>query len=130
MKLPPRAESGSAAVESIFAIVFLVSLVLGAIQVAFTLYGRNVIISSAHEGARAAIELGRSPEEAAVLARRTVERSAGSLVTGLHVDVASTQSAFERTVTVSVRAHIKAFGPIPVSIPVVAVGRTSAASLP
>src|SRR5688500_14384068 len=43
-----RAELGSAAIESTFALLFLLVLVLGTIEVAFALYGRNVILSAAH----------------------------------------------------------------------------------
>ncbi|MFN2388128.1 MAG: TadE/TadG family type IV pilus assembly protein [Actinomycetota bacterium] len=125
----PR-ERGSAVVESIFAILMLLVLVLGAIEVAFALYGRNVLMTSAHEGARAAIEIGRDPSEAEALALRTVERAAGGLVEALQVRVASLDSGSERRVIVQVRGRVRALGPVPLRIPVEAIARTSSSLLP
>lgn len=44
--------------DAVAAIVLLMILVLGIIQVALTLYGRNVVDASAHEGLRAIVERG------------------------------------------------------------------------
>ena len=104
--------------EAIFSIVFLLLLVFGLIQVAFVLYGRNVVISSAHEGARAAVELGRDEVDAADLAESTVRGAAGNLVDNLDVDVGVSRSEDRAVVSVSVSGSLDAFGPIPVSIPV------------
>ena len=109
---------GSAAVESIFAIVFILFLVLGVIEVAFALYGRNVLLSSAHEGARAAVEYGRSSTEAAAIAESTIERAAGSLVDELTVSVAVAEVAQVPTVRVRVQGIVEAFGPVPFRMPV------------
>src|SRR5687768_13461790 len=54
-----RSESGSALIESTFALVLLMFLVLGTIEVAFALYGRNVVLNAAHQAARTAVEVGR-----------------------------------------------------------------------
>lgn len=106
-------ERGSAPLESIFAIVMLVVLTLGAVQVAFALYARNVVMSAAHEGARAVVERGAVAEDAQAVAFSVVERSAGGLVDGLSVDVSASGS----TVRVHVRATTAAFGPVPVTLP-------------
>lgn len=101
-----------------FAIILLMTLTLGVAQVAFVLYARNVIASSAHEGARAAVERGRSDLEAEAVAREVVSRSAGGLIEHLTVDIATTGTHIRRRVTVSVRGVIKELGPIPIAIPV------------
>lgn len=106
-------ERGSAPLESVFAIVMLVVLTLGAIQVAFALYARNVVASAAHEGARAIVERGAVEGDARALAAYVVERSAGGLVDDLSVDVATS----ERAVRVHVRAVTASFGPVPVTVP-------------
>lgn len=110
--------SGSATIESVYAIVAIMVLVIGAVQVALSLYARNVVLSSAHEGARAAIESGRGPGDAAEIARWMVERSAGSAVDILSVDTTERVTADEYQVDVSVRAEIAPLGPIPLTIPV------------
>jgi Flp pilus assembly protein TadG len=110
-------ERGSAPVETIFAIVFLMLLVLGVLQVAFALYVRNVVASSAHEGARAAIELGRDPASARSIARDVVARSAGGLVRDLDVDTAVGRSSNGSVVRVLVTGSLTPFGPFPISIP-------------
>lgn len=116
-RLLTRSESGSAPVEATFAIVLLMMIVLGVVEVAFVLYSRNVVAAAAHEGARAALELGRSPEESTRVAELTVETSAGGLVTDLQVDVASRHTERRRTVVVRVTGGLKPFGPVPIAIP-------------
>jgi len=111
-------ERGSAPLEAIFSVALLLVLVFGLIQVAFVLYGRNVVISSAHEGARAAIELGGSTSEAAAVATSTVRSATGHLVDSLDVDVAVTHRAERAVVSVSVSGSLDAFGPIPVTVPI------------
>jgi Flp pilus assembly protein TadG len=116
--LTGRTERGSAPVETVFAIVFFMILVLSVIEIAFALYGRNVMAAAAHEGARAAIELGRTPSDAVQIASETVARSAGGLIEDLHVDV-TTRTAGDRTVVrVHVTGTVRALGPIPVPLPV------------
>jgi hypothetical protein len=111
-------EDGSAPVELTFAIVVLMLLSLGVIQVGLTLYARNVVLSAAHEGARVAVELDRRASDASEAARRLVERAAGGIVDDLQVS-ASTLEAGERLVSrVIVSGRLDVPGPIPVSIPV------------
>lgn len=100
-----------------FAIIFLITLALGVTQVAFALYARNVVASSAHEGARAAVERGRSDAEAEAIAREVVARSTGSLIEDLSVDVATVGREGERRVTVRVRGLMRELGPVPIPIP-------------
>jgi Flp pilus assembly protein TadG len=113
-----RNQRGSAPLEAIFSIALLLVLVFGLIQVAFVLYGRNVVMSSAHEGARAAVELGGSTAEAAAVATSTVRSATGDLVEGLDVDVAVTRTEERAVVSVSVSGSLDAFGPVPVTVPV------------
>ena len=109
-------EQGSAPVEMTFAIILLMLLTLGVIQVAFTLYARNVVMASAHEGARAALERGRTQSEAAAIVREVVARATGRLIEDLTVDVAVRGSADRRFVSVRVRGLVTDFGPVPVPI--------------
>ena len=111
-------ERGSALVESIFAIVFLMVLTLGVTQLALTLYGRNVVIASAHEGARAATELGRSQREAEEIALRTTRSATGSLVDDLEIEVLSEPAGEDALITVRLTGRLAAVGPVPISIPV------------
>jgi len=112
-----HSDRGSSTVESTFAIVFLLLLVLGTIEVAFALYARNVVMASAHEGARAALELGTDRQTAAAVARRTVIRSAGGLVRDLDVKVRSNEVGRLRSVRVAVTGRLAPFGPVPIPIP-------------
>lgn len=112
------AERGSALVESIFAIVFLMLLSLGAAQLALTLYGRNVVIASAHEGARAATELGRSEQEAEAIALRTTRSATGSLVDDLEIEVLTEPVGEDDLITVRLRGRLAAVGPVPITVPV------------
>ncbi len=112
-----RGERGSAPLESVFAIVMLVVMTLGALQVAFVLYARNVLMSAAHEGARAAVERGATADDVVPVVASVVERSAGGLVSDLSVD-ASTGSVGR--LMVRVRGTVDAIGPVPLSLPLTA----------
>jgi Flp pilus assembly protein TadG len=111
-------EEGSAPLELTFAIVFLMLLSLGAIQVGLTLYARNVVISAAHEGARTAVELGRQTSDASETARRYVERAAGGVVDDLRVSTAHIETRGRLFARVMVTGRLDVPGPVPVSIPV------------
>lgn len=112
--LTTRKESGSAAVESVVSIVILLFMVLAVVEIAFSLYARNVVAASAHEGARAAIERGRTTADAQAIAVETVRRAAGGLVTDLSVDVASQVLDDRSVVSVVVTGRVRPFGPVPV----------------
>ncbi|MGH2828331.1 MAG: TadE/TadG family type IV pilus assembly protein [Actinomycetota bacterium] len=113
-----RRERGSAPLESIFAIAFLMALALGISQLALTLYGRNVVIASAHEGARAATELGRDVNEAEIIARRTTRSAAGSLVEDLEVIVNTQPDGDDLLVTVRLSGQLASIGPVPLALPI------------
>ena len=115
-----QAERASSLVEVVFSMLFVMILALGAIQVAFFLYARNVLISAAHEGARAAIELGRTPTEAREVAATTVRDAAGGLVSDLGVSAAVSGPEAARYVRVRVSGRIRGIGPLPYSMPVTA----------
>lgn len=106
-------ERGSAAVESVAAIVVLLVLVLAVVEIAFALYARNVVIASAHEGARAGIELGRSPSEARRVAEATTRRAAGGLVRDLAVAVEVRRASGRAFVRVQLDGWLRGFGPVP-----------------
>jgi Flp pilus assembly protein TadG len=123
----PRAESGSSAVEVTFALAVLMLLTLGAIEVALVLYGRNVVMASAHEGARAAIELGTTSTDATHVATETVRRAAGGLVDGLSVGVVLADTGGRSQARVRVSGALRAIGPVPLRVPVSVVARASRA---
>jgi hypothetical protein len=111
-------EEGSAPVELTFAVVVLMLLSVGAIQVGLTLYARNVVLSAAHEGARAAVELDRRTSDASEAARRLVERAAGGIVDDLQVSTWTIEAGDRLVTHVMVSGLLDVPGPIPVSIPV------------
>lgn len=117
-------ERGSAPLESVFAIVMLVVLTLGALQVAFALYARNVLASAAHEGVRAVVERGSVEDDARAVAAAVVERAAGGLVDDLRVDVTSVAQGARTITTVHVRGSTAPFGPVPVTLPLRATARS------
>ncbi len=110
--------------------VFVLFLALGLIQTALVLYARNVVMSSAHEAARAAIEVGQTPEEASVVARSMVRDSAGSLVEDLEVDLSIEELPVGRLLELRVSAYLRPIGPLPVEIPVMASATASKERLP
>jgi uncharacterized membrane protein YeiH len=105
--------------------LFLMLLVFGTIEVSLALYGRNVVAAAAHEGARAALELGRGPESAAAIARATVRHSSGALVRDLRVDVIPLTTGSTSYVRVRVAGWLRLAGPIPVPVPVTAIATVS-----
>lgn len=123
----PANERGAVPVESTFAIVLLMLLSLGVIQVALALYARNIVMSSAHEGARAAIERGTDEATAVAIARHTVRQASGSLVDDLEVDVQAVRRARELHVTVLVEGIVTDLGPVPFPITLSSKATASAA---
>lgn len=110
-------ERGSVVVETVAAVVVLLFLVLGTIEVAFALYARNVVGAAAHEGARAAAQRGSEHGEASTVARDAVVRAAGGLVRDIRVETAVTAVGERSLVRVRVAGVIRAFGPVPLPIP-------------
>lgn len=123
-------ERGSAPLEAVLAIAFLLILVLGAIEVVWALYGRNVLMSSAHEGARAALELGRSPSDAVTIATRSIEQSAGAFVEDLDVGVSTETLGGRSLVRVEVSGVLAPWGPAPIPIPVETAATVSRSTTP
>jgi hypothetical protein len=118
-------QRGSAPLETVLSIVFLMLLVLGTIEVSLALYGRNVVAEAAHEGARAALELGRGSDSAAEIARSTVRRSSGALVRDLKVEVLPQTVGSMSYVQVRVAGWLRLAGPVPVPVPVTATATVS-----
>lgn len=94
------------------------ALALGIAQLALTLYGRNVVIASAHEGVRAATELGRDIDDAEIIARRTTRSAAGSLVNDMEVIVGTRPEGEGLLVTVRITGRLESLGPVPVPVPI------------
>lgn len=113
-----RPERGSAVVESVFGIFFILLLSLGAVQVALTLYARNVVLAAVHDGARAAVEIGGSEASAHSVARRVVVESAGGLVSDLKIRVERRVIADRYSVSVQAAGTLVAPGPFPIEIPI------------
>lgn len=111
-------ERGSAPVQAAFAMFFLTVLALGVTQVVLALYARNVAMSSAHEGARAAVEVGRWTGDAEEVARRTVDDAAGGLFHRLQVGAVVRERAGIVTVRVRVRGSVRTVGPVPLLMPI------------
>jgi TadE-like protein len=118
-------ERGSAPVETVFSIFVLMVLALGTIEVALTLYGRDVVAAAAHEGARSALEVGGDAASASELARTTVRRASGSLVRDLKIQVTSQKLGAASYVQVRVAGWLRLIGPVPLPIPVTAIATVS-----
>lgn len=116
-----QGQDGAAVVEITFAILFIMFLSLGVVQVALTLYARNVVAASAHEGARTALERGRDHGEAVLIARQVVQSATGRLVDDLEVDLSSRRTGNEVAVTVVVTGVVDRIGPVPVPVPLRAI---------
>lgn len=111
-------ERGTAIVEFPVAVLLLMVLTIGVAQVSFTLYSRNVLAASAHEGARAAAENGRSVDDARVIVTEVVRRATGRMTERLSVSVASSRAIGGGvSVSVRVRAALRPWGVVPISIP-------------
>lgn len=123
-------ERGSAALDAVFGIAFVLFLTLGAIEMVWALYGRNVLMSSAHEGARAALELGRTPSDAAAIATHSIQQSVGGLVDDLDVGVSTERLAGRSLVRVEVRAVLAPWGPVPMPVPVKTAATVSRSAIP
>lgn len=111
-------ERGSAVVESVFAIFILLFLALGTIQVALTLYARNVVQAAVHDGSRAVVEIGNQGADADVIVREVIGRSAGGLVDELQIETSIERTADRLFVHVRAGGSLTAPGPIPVDLPI------------
>jgi len=77
----PRREAGNATVEFLLVAVLVVAVALGVIQLAITLHVRNILASSAHEGAHYGALADRSPEEGEDRTRNLVVSALGGVAT-------------------------------------------------
>jgi hypothetical protein len=111
-------EHGSAVVESVFAIFLLLFLALGTIQVALTLYARNVVQAAVHDGSRAVVEIGSQGSDADVIVREVIGRSAGGLVDQFQVETSIERTLDRLFVHVRASGSLSAPGPIPVNLPI------------
>lgn len=106
---PPHGDRGSAVVDFVLALVVLVPLVLGIVQVGLVLHVRNTLTSAASEGARHAATLDRGPGDGVARTRAEIE---GALTGRFARDVtASTRSVGGAPgVVVTVRAVVPPLG--------------------
>lgn len=102
-------ERGTAAVDFVLAMVVLVPLVLGVIQVGLVLHVRNTLTNAASEGARHGAALERGPADAV---NRTRARISGALADRFARDVHAepTVVAGAPGLRVTVRADVPALG--------------------
>jgi hypothetical protein len=105
-------------------------MALAVIEIAFFLYARNVVAAAAHEGARAAVELGSDAARAEEVAGRTVRMAAGGLIDRLRVNVSFERSADRAVAEVHVAGLLHAFGPVPLVVPLRTMATTARSSLP
>lgn len=124
-RLLTRGEDGSAVVGSVFSIIFVLVLALGAIEVAFTLYARNTFMAAVHDGARAAVEIDGSPGDARAVARAVIGRGSGDLVDDLRVDTATSTFGDRTRISVTAAGMLRPPGPLPVSISIETTASTS-----
>lgn len=123
-------QQGTVVVGSLFAMVFLLTLLLGTVQIVFTLYSRNVIQAAAYEGVRSAIERGASDTAATSAARAAVTRAAGGLLARLDVFVERSPMRDGTLVRVEVVGRLRPVGPLPMHLPVSAVAHSVAVGEP
>lgn len=102
----------------------LLFLALGTIQVALTLYARNVVQAAVHDGSRAVVEVGGAETDAEAVASAVIERSAGSLLDDLDVETSIDSGGDRLIVHVRATGRLVAPGPIPIDLPIT-VGSTS-----
>lgn len=114
-------QRGSAPLDAVIGITFLVILCLGAIQVALTVYAHNAVSASAYEGARAAAEIGTSSTRGREVAERMVRATVGGSLENLQVSVWTTHSTQGPLVKVAVVGRHRSLGPMPIVVPVRAV---------
>lgn len=102
-------ERGSAVVDFVLAMVVLVPLLLGVVQLGLVLHVRNTLTNAASEGARHAAALDRGPADAV---SRTRERIAGAISGRFADDVRAepTVVAGAPGVRVTVRAEVPPLG--------------------
>lgn len=72
-------DDGNATVEFLLVAVLVVAVALGVIQLTLALHVRNVLISSAHEGAHVAALADRSLEDGAARTEFLVESALGGI---------------------------------------------------
>lgn len=104
-----RAERGSAVVDFVLAMVVLIPLVLGIVQVALVLHVRNTLTSAASDGARAAAPVGASAADGAARTRALI---AGALAERYAENVSAGYTAVGGVPAseVTVRAEVPALG--------------------
>ncbi|WGL53504.1 TadE/TadG family type IV pilus assembly protein [Nocardioides sp. BP30] len=104
-----RRARGSAVVDLVLALLVLVPLVLGALQVALVLYVRNTLASAASEGARYAATLGHSGGDGVA---RTRAQLSGAVSDRYARDVTASATTIDGApaVLVTVHARVPALG--------------------
>jgi len=104
---PARGDAGSTMVEFLAVTVLVVVCLLGLAQLAVWVWARDVAVSAAHEGARAAAEQGRPLGDGIARTRALLHDGLGASSDGFEVEAAQSGN------TVAVRAR----GTAPVIVP-------------
>lgn len=119
-------ERGSALVGSIFGMLFLVALAIGAVETILFVHARNVAASVVHDSARAIIEVGSDAGAASETAREHLAKNLRGILRAGAVS-ASLRSGPDGvgTAVVTVRGRLVLGAPIPASIPIRLIGRAS-----
>lgn len=124
-----RAEHGSAVVDFVLALVVLVPLVLGIVQVGLVLHVRNTLTNAASEGARYAAALDRGPTDGIA---RTRQQVSGAISARFARDVSATTVAVGGVpgVRVTVAAEVPPLGLWGPGVRLEVVGHAVAEELP
>lgn len=120
----PASDGGAAVVDFVLVSVLVVALFLVALQVGLVLHARNVLVSSAQEGARHAANADVTDlDEAAVIARESIATGLSSnlaadadIPTPTLVPVGAGQQAVEVTITARIPSVVWVVGSISVTV--------------
>lgn len=119
-------ERGSALVGTVFGMLFLLTLAVGAVETILLVHARNVTTSAVHEGARAAVEVGGDSGRAVDVVRTYLQRTVGHMLRDDSVEaVLHAREDGTATAVVTVTGTLRIPGPIPAGVPVRLTGRAS-----
>lgn len=107
---PSRAgdDGGGAVVEFVLVATLLLVVAAGVFQIALTLHVRNILLSSASEGAHVGALADASPRDGAERARAMAQESLGGRE--VHASARETGSAGNATVEVTLTAAVPVLG--------------------
>lgn len=101
-------DEGSATVEFLLVSILVVTVALAVMQLAFALHVRNILISSAHEGAHYAANADRSLADGEERAKELVQDSLGTV--GAEFDASQTEVEGMPAIEVQISARVPLIG--------------------